>query len=135
MIQDANDVCLTDPEEIKLEAVNYFDDFLQSPYDQEEVDGTDDLSELLEYKITEETGNELIRVVTAEEIKKTLHAMPLEKTPGPDEYMKEFVVAAWEVIGSDFVVAVQSFFQFGFMSHGVNATVLALIPKKIDAQK
>ena len=34
MIQDANDVCLIDPEEIKLEAVNYFKDFLQSPHDQ-----------------------------------------------------------------------------------------------------
>ena len=61
--------------------------------------------------------------------------MPSEKTPGPDGYTKEFFVAAWKVIESDFVVAVQSFFQFGFMPHGVNATVLALIPKKIDAQK
>ena len=60
--------------------------------------------------------------------------MPSEKTPGPNGYTKGFFVAAWEVIGSDFVVAVQSFFQFGFMPHGVNATVLALIPKKIDSK-
>ncbi|KAF2561053.1 hypothetical protein F2Q70_00015637 [Brassica cretica] len=51
MIQDVNDVCLTDSEEIKLEAVNYFTDFLQSPHDQEEADGTADLSEQLDYEI------------------------------------------------------------------------------------
>ena len=55
MIQDANDVFLTDPEEIKLEAVDYFKDFLQSPHDQEEADGTADLSELVDYEIAEET--------------------------------------------------------------------------------
>lgn len=60
--------------------------------------------------------------------------MPLEKTPGPDGYTKEFLVASWEVVGRYFVVAVQSYFQFGFMPHGVNATVLSLIPKKVNAR-
>ena len=54
-IQDANDVSLTDPEKIKLEAVNYFKDFLQSPHDLVDVEGTADLSELLDYEIAEET--------------------------------------------------------------------------------
>lgn len=42
-------------------------------------------------------------------------------------------MAAWSIIGSDFTVAVQSFFQYGLMPRAVNATLLALIPKNPDS--
>ena len=66
--------------------------------------------------------------VTAEEIQKVLFAMPANKSPGPDGYPCEFFKLAWPVIGSDFVVAIQSVFKFGFLPKGVNSTILALIP-------
>lgn len=43
-------------------------------------------------------------------------------------------MAAWSILGADFVTAIQSFFLFGFMPRGVNATILSLIPKHINAE-
>lgn len=33
----------------------------------------------------------------------------------------------------DFTVAVQSVFRYGFLPKGVNSTILALVPKKVDS--
>lgn len=55
--------------------------------------------------------------------------MPLSKAPGPDGYPVEFYRAAWKVIGADLIRAVQSFFLYGFMPRGINATILSLISK------
>ena len=43
-------------------------------------------------------------------------------------------MAAWRVVGEEFIIAVQSFFSFGFMPTGINATILTLIPKVAEAQ-
>nr|VDD31735.1 unnamed protein product [Brassica oleracea] len=56
--------------------------------------------------------------------------MPGDKFPGPDGFTSEFFKEACPVIGEDVTVAVQSFFQKGFLPKGVNSTILALIPKK-----
>lgn len=59
--------------------------------------------------------------------------MPSSKSPGPDGYPCEFFKTAWSVIAQDFTVAIQSVFRFGFLPKGVNSTILALIPKKVDS--
>lgn len=61
-------------------------------------------------------------------------SLPNGKVPGPDGYTKEFFVAVWPIVGRDLVIAIQSFFHFGFLLTGVNSTILALIPKKTPAQ-
>lgn len=61
--------------------------------------------------------------------------MPSSKAPGPDGFPAEFYRAAWCIIKEDFVVAVQSFFMYGFLPWGVNATILTLIPKHDDAKE
>lgn len=43
--------------------------------------------------------------------------------------------AAWDVIGRDVTVAVQSFFVKGFLPKGLNSTILSLIPKKEKAEE
>lgn len=55
--------------------------------------------------------------------------MPNEKSPGPDRYTVEFFKSAWPVIGSEFIISVQSFFVKGFLPKGINSTILALIRK------
>lgn len=61
--------------------------------------------------------------------------MPVNKAPGPDGFTVEFYKAAWPVIGSDLTVAVQSFFLYGFLPKGINATILSLAPKQANAQQ
>ena len=75
----------------------------------------------------------LIRVVTAEEVRKVLFSMAVDKSPGPDGYTSEFFKATWAITGRDFVIAVQSFFDKGFLPKGINSTILTLIPKKTEA--
>ena len=72
--------------------------------------------------------------MTPSEILQSLKPLPNGKAPGPDGYTKEFFIAAWPVVGKDFVTAIQYFLLFGFLPTGVNSTILALIPKKIPAQ-
>ena len=72
----------------------------------------------------------LVAPFTTEEIHGMLLTLHNGKVPGPDGFTKEFFVAMWPIVGRDFVIAIQSFFQCGFLPTGVNATILALIPKK-----
>ena len=120
-------------EDIKKEAVDHFRNFLTHiPSDYREVP-RDELKLLLNYECSEEDGRMLIGVVNAEEVKKVLFSMAADKSPGPDGYTSEFFKASWSITGRDFVVAVQSFFEKGFLPKGINSTILALIPKKNDA--
>jgi len=73
--------------------------------------------------------------VTGEEIKTVLFFMSSDKSPGPDGFTTEFYKATWEIIGAEFIVAVKSFFEKGFLPKGVNSTILALIPKKFETKE
>ncbi|KAG7580838.1 Reverse transcriptase domain [Arabidopsis suecica] len=123
------------PEEIKAEAEKFFREFLQHvPHDYEEQ-SVNELQDLLLFRCSEEDSLSLTCPVTDEEIKKSLFAMPNDKSPGPDGYTAEFYKSAWETIGGEFTLAVQSFFVKGFLPKGVNSTILALIPKKLEARE
>ena len=76
----------------------------------------------------------LVAPVTGEEIKSALHALPNDKVSGPDGFTKEFFVAAWPIVGKEFIISVQSFFLFGFLPTGINAMILSLIPKSEEAR-
>ncbi|KAL1220384.1 Secreted RxLR effector protein 78 [Cardamine amara subsp. amara] len=60
--------------------------------------------------------------------------MPGNKSPWPDGFTCEFFKEAWQIVGKDVVVAVQSFFVKGFLPKGLNTTILALIPKKFQSE-
>lgn len=70
-----------------------------------------------------------------EEIREVLFAMPSNKSPGPNGFPCEFFKTTWSVIAEDFTAAVQSVFKYGFLPKGVNSTILALIPKKVDSME
>ncbi|XP_013658199.2 uncharacterized protein LOC106362919 [Brassica napus] len=74
--------------------------------------------------------NYLKREVTAAEIKATLFAMPLNKSPGPDGYSVEFLRASWDIVREDITCAVKEFFRNGKLLKDMNITAIALIPKK-----
>ena len=121
-------------EEIKGEAENYFVEFMRlEPVDYEGV-SVDTLKELLGFQCGEIDCIKLEREVTREEIKEVLFRMPGNKSPGPDGFTTEFFKEAWEIIGDDITMAVQSFFVKGFLPKGLNSTILTLVPKKVEAK-
>ncbi|XP_010424522.1 PREDICTED: uncharacterized protein LOC104709645 [Camelina sativa] len=67
------------------------------------------------------------------EIREALLRLPLSKTPGPDGYPVEFYRSYWQVLGTEFIKAVQDFFASFFLPSCVNATSLILIPKRRGA--
>lgn len=93
------------------------------------------LSDLLDYRCSDTEAASLVGPVQAEEIKEALFSMPANKAPGPDGYPMEFYKAAWSVVGKDLVIAVQSFFLYGFMPRSTNATLLSLAPKTTSEEK
>ena len=122
-------------EEIKEEAELFFREFFQLvPHDYEEI-SISDLQEFLSYRCSEDEKTEMTRSVTEEEIKRVLFAMPKDKSRGPDGYTAEFYKSTWDIIGKEFILAVQSFFVKGFLPKGINSTILALIPKKTTAKE
>lgn len=119
--------------EIKEEAVSFFSEFLnRTPENFQEIE-EDELQDLLDFRCSEEDCRMLEKEVSEEEIRKVLFAMPNNKSPGPDGYPAEFFKSTWSVLAKDFTIAVQSVFNFGFLPKGVNSTILALIPKKLDS--
>lgn len=120
-------------EEIKKEAEHFFQNFLDYKPAHYQGITSGELHCLLSYRCSPTEGEKLVRVVTEEEIKSIMFSMPRDKAPGPDGYTVEFLKEAWPIVGKDFVVAIQSFFIYGFIPKGVNTTILAIIPKKKNA--
>ena len=74
----------------------------------------EELGNLITYRCPAEGKEKLLKPVTEQEIKEVLFSMPNDKSPGPDGYTTEFYKATWDILGVEFVVAVQSFFAKGF---------------------
>lgn len=125
---------LTSLPNIKKEAVSHFQTFLQSQDTATEAVSVASLQDLLTYRYNSEAASVLVGPVTATEIRQALHTLPNDKVSGPDGFTNEFFVAVWPILGRDFIVAVQSFFFYGFMPTGVNATILSLVPKVTPPQ-
>lgn len=132
-IQCLNGNRATKQSDIKEEAVRFFSDFLNQTPDTFTGTTVEELQSLFDYRCPEEDCRNLVAEVTAEEIHKVLFGMPSNKSSGPDGFPCEFFKTTWSVVGSDFIVAVQSVFKFGFLPKGVNSTILALVPKKTDS--
>ncbi|XP_024016317.1 uncharacterized protein LOC112089792 [Eutrema salsugineum] len=91
-------------------AEGFFSEFLQHiPTDYEGI-LTADLQNLIQYRCSEEEGNNLIKIVTDEDVRSVLFSMPSNKSLGPDGYNMEFYKATWSIVGKEFTIAVKSFF-------------------------
>jgi hypothetical protein len=74
----------------------------------------------------------LEREVTTEEIRDTLFHMPTNKAPGPNGYSIEFLKESWPVVGEGVVAAIKGFFASSLLLKEVDATILTLVPKKVN---
>nr|GEY17020.1 RNA-directed DNA polymerase, eukaryota [Tanacetum cinerariifolium] len=77
---------------------------------------------------------DLDRNISSDEIRAAVWDCGENKSPGPDGYTFEFFRRYWNVIGPDFCLAVDCFFENGTFPIGCNASFIALIPKVVDAK-
>nr|GEZ34623.1 reverse transcriptase domain, reverse transcriptase zinc-binding domain protein [Tanacetum cinerariifolium] len=82
-----------------------------------------------EKMLTDDEANEMIKLVTDEEIKDAIFDIDSNKASGHDRYTSRFFKKAWKVIGNEACLAVKDFFINGTLLGEVNATTIALIPK------
>lgn len=87
------------------------------------------LSEAIKPRVTTEQNEGLIKIPSAEEIKKALFSIHPEKAPGPDGFSACLFQLNWEVVGRDMVKEVEDFFKPGCMPSTINETQVRLIPK------
>ena len=70
--------------------------------------------------------------VTAKDIRDTLFHMPANKAHGPNGYSIEFFNASWSIVGEEVVADINELFVSGLLLKEVNATILALVPNKVN---
>lgn len=134
-IRCSNGSTVNKQSDIKAEAVEFFSEFLNKCPDSFQGVSVEELQNLLEFRCNVDDCRKLEEEVTDDEIRKVLFAMPSNKSPGQDGFPCEFFKTAWPIIAQDFIVAVQSIFRYGCLSKGINSTILALVPKKIDSME
>ncbi|KAL0439140.1 UNVERIFIED_CONTAM: hypothetical protein Slati_2397000 [Sesamum latifolium] len=81
--------------------------------------------------VTVEESQKLLKPVTKEDIKLAIFDIAEDKSPGPDGYSSGFYKVAWSVIGEEVTREIMEFFFTGHLLRQLNATLLALIPKRI----
>ncbi|XP_060968340.1 uncharacterized protein LOC115702274 [Cannabis sativa] len=63
------------------------------------------------------------------EIRKAFFSIPDSKAPGPDGYGAGFFKKMWADLGTDFIKAIENFFNNWVMPKELHATMITLIPK------
>jgi len=83
-------------------------------------------------EINEEDNFLLIDSFSEFEIRKVVWGCNGSKSPAPDGYKFNFIKSCWEVIKVDIIKDIHEFHANGKLPKGLNASFLALIPKKVD---
>lgn len=83
---------LTELTDIKVEAVAYYEAFLQDQgYSEDEEVSEEILRGLLDYRCNGHDAASLVRPVQDEEVQEALFSMPANKTPRPNGYPMDFI--------------------------------------------
>ena len=79
--------------------------------------------------ISAEMNRKLTKEVSEQEIYQAVFSMQPNKSPEPDGMSPCFFQKFWQIVKSDIVPTVQSFFHSGFLLKSINKTLISLIPK------
>ncbi|GJZ18722.1 RNA-directed DNA polymerase, eukaryota [Tanacetum coccineum] len=83
-------------------------------------------------RLNHEQSTELESSITREEIRNAVWGCGENKSPGPDGFTFEFFGKFWSVVGLDFCIAVEWFFDHASFSIGCNSSFIYLISKSLD---
>ncbi|CAM8982906.1 unnamed protein product [Rhodiola kirilowii] len=126
LVKDADGITYTDPHVIKAEFVNYFKSILAvstpcKPIDPSVIQRGN--------KLEESQCRPLISEASDIEIWFALARIGSDKSPGPDGFSASFFRKNWRLIGKEFCAAIRHCLKFNALPKGLNAVVIALIPK------
>jgi hypothetical protein len=119
-------------EQIKQVAASFYKKLLGTNQLQFTASKADRVRHLISVAISTDQAALLEKEITADEIKDTLFNMKNNKAPGLDGFPVEFFKSAWSVVGQDFIAAIKDFFVSSKLLTEVNATILSLVPKKVN---
>ncbi|WMV09007.1 hypothetical protein MTR67_002392 [Solanum verrucosum] len=121
---------VTDAEEIKEAIQNYYKNLYK---EAEEWRPELVLHEAI--RISAEEQEELQRQFEEDEILEGIKLCGMEKAPVPDGFPMSFYLAFWELIKEDILKTLQYFYEYQKFEKSLNATFIALIPKKVGASE
>ncbi|XP_071712558.1 uncharacterized protein [Rutidosis leptorrhynchoides] len=88
------------------------------------------LANLLDNMLTVNEAADLEARFTETEIWEAVKGCCSSKAPGPDGFNLKFYKLYWDVIKSVLLAAINSFWEYGEISKGCNASFITLVPKK-----
>jgi len=119
---------VTSQQDLELTAFTHFKQFYsRTPSDlQTQVE----VSQYLPRYFSEEEAGSLEIPVTIAEIKGVLSDMATDKSPGPDGWPVEFILAFFDLFENELIKMIEFSRIRGTVSGSLNSTFIALIPKK-----
>lgn len=126
---------LTDIQDIQYEVVEFYKTLLGSANSNISGGSVELLQSILHTFLNFDGQHELIKPITAEEIKATMFSLNGNKAPRPDGHTSEFSKTSWSIVGAEVTEAILNFFSNSKMLKEVNATNITLVPKSPNANK
>ncbi|XP_057786555.1 uncharacterized protein LOC131004001 [Salvia miltiorrhiza] len=91
-----------------------------------------EIEALIDVAVSDAQNNFLVSIPEESEIAAEVFGMDANSAPGPDGFSGSFFQTCWEIIKTDVVSAVQTFFRSSYLPTGCNSSTMILIPKKKD---
>ncbi|XP_057779814.1 uncharacterized protein LOC130998415 [Salvia miltiorrhiza] len=91
-----------------------------------------EIEALFDLAVSDAQNNFLVSIPAESEIAAEVFGMDANSAPGPDGFSGSFFQTCWEIIKTDVVSAVQTFFRSSYLPTGCNSSTMILIPKKKD---
>lgn len=107
-----NGVRVTKPRDLHEAFVSHFSNLFGSP-SEDNYDGFGRVNNLINRRPSSAQVTTLGQDVTVEEIKSAFGSFNPNKAPGPDGYSAGFFHSVWDIVGTDVIQAIKSFFELG----------------------
>lgn len=88
-----------------------------------------DLSELIEATVIEDEAHKLCASPTEMEVKEATFAIPIDSSPGPDEFGSGFFTKCWDIVKDDVILAIQEFLTIETFLVSIHRLILLLFQR------
>lgn len=112
-LRDDADHKVTEPEAIRAMVQQYYQDLLGITNSDVIPLSVNTIKQLHLFRCLYSLAARLISVLTDKETCVDLYALPKSKAPGPNGFTMKFFILSWELVGNDFIAAVQELFRLG----------------------